>query len=223
MVRGLTKSEIVAAGLATLDDLGLEGLTVRALASRLGVKAPALYWHLRDKQALLDEMATELWRHIIGEWQPRSRAPSWRESMTTFAQVTRKTLLAHRDGAKVFSGTYLTDATLLGEQEALLEAMLKSGFSLADAVRGWTLLYSFTIGYCIEEQAVAQTTAAGDDRYLPEQRAKRLDRTQTPLAHDAGAHLFEEPGRRFVELVAIIVDSLDRLRRTPRPRSRRKP
>ena len=45
---------IVQAALDLLDETGMDGLTVRALASRLGVQAPALYWHVPSKQALLD-------------------------------------------------------------------------------------------------------------------------------------------------------------------------
>jgi TetR/AcrR family tetracycline transcriptional repressor len=39
-------------------------VTVRAVGARLGVQAPALYWHVRDKRELLDEMATEIWRRV---------------------------------------------------------------------------------------------------------------------------------------------------------------
>jgi AcrR family transcriptional regulator len=46
--------------------VGLDGLTLRAIARELDVQAPALSWHFKDKQALLDEMATEM-----------SRAATW--------------------------------------------------------------------------------------------------------------------------------------------------
>jgi TetR/AcrR family tetracycline transcriptional repressor len=39
-----------------LDEAGADAVTVRAVASRLDVKAPALYWHVSGKQELLDEM-----------------------------------------------------------------------------------------------------------------------------------------------------------------------
>ena len=59
MSRGLSKAGIVQAALGVLDEAGFDGLTVRAVAGRLGVQAPALYWHVRDKQELIDEMATD--------------------------------------------------------------------------------------------------------------------------------------------------------------------
>jgi hypothetical protein len=84
------------------------------------------------------------------------------QGMTAFATITRRALLSHRDGATMVSGTYLTDPGVLRGQEARLASLARQGFTVADVVRAYQLLYSFTIGFCIEEQAVAQ---AGDDRY----------------------------------------------------------
>src|ERR1039457_3220366 len=160
MGRGLSKASIVQAALDLLDEAGLDGLTVRAVASRLGVQAPALYWHVRSKQDLLDEMGTGICRRIGARLAALPPELPWRQGMIAFAMITRRRLLAHRDGAKVFSGTYLTDAGVLESQEAGLARMTAQGFTLADIVRAYSLLYNFTIGFCIEEQAAA----AGDDR-----------------------------------------------------------
>jgi AcrR family transcriptional regulator len=51
---------IVNAALELLNESGLDGVTVRGLAARLGVQNPALYWHFPSKLALLDEMAQQL-------------------------------------------------------------------------------------------------------------------------------------------------------------------
>src|ERR1700722_17687376 len=104
MSGGLTKAGIVQAALGLLDDAGMDGLTVRALAARLGVQAPALYWHVRNKQALLDEMATRIWRSIGDVMAALPVDTPWRELMRTYALTVRRELLAHRDGPKAFSG-----------------------------------------------------------------------------------------------------------------------
>ena len=49
MAKGINKERIVAAALELLNDKGMDALTVRALAARLDVQAPALYWHVRNK------------------------------------------------------------------------------------------------------------------------------------------------------------------------------
>ena len=44
----LTLDQLVQAAIALLDEHGLDGLTTRGLAARLGVQSPALYWYVRD-------------------------------------------------------------------------------------------------------------------------------------------------------------------------------
>ena len=215
MGRGLSKASIVQAALDLLDQAGLDGLTVRAVASRLGVQAPALYWHVRSKQDLLDEMGTEIWRRIGAELAALPPELPWRQGMIAFATITRRRLLAHRDGAKVFSGTYLTDAGVLESQEAGLARMTAQGFTLADIVRAYSLLYNFTIGFCIEEQAAAQAAAAGDDRSSLSRRAARPDSDAHPLGAGAGAEILADPDGRFDDLVAVIIQTTDRMRASP--------
>ena len=64
---GLSKAAVVQAALDVLNEDGMDGVTVRAVARRLGVQAPALYWHVKNKQELLDEMGTEIWRRVSQE------------------------------------------------------------------------------------------------------------------------------------------------------------
>ncbi len=217
MSRGLSKAGIVQAALGVLDEAGFDGLTVRAVAGRLGVQAPALYWHVRDKQELIDEMATEVWRQVVAELTALPESWPWDRVMTEFAMITRRALLAHRDGARVFSGTYLTDPGVLEAQERGLEKMTGEGFTLADVVRAYSLIYSFTIGFCIEEQSVAQAVAAGDERYSLDRRAERVDQQAHPLVVESGPEIFGDPDARFADLVAVIVDAASRMRTRPEP------
>ena len=210
---GLTKAAIVQAALDLLDETGMDGLTVRALASRLGVQAPALYWHVRNKQALLDEMATQIWRQIGDVMVALPAALPWRELMATYAATVRRELLAHRDGAKAFSGTTLTDPTVIRRQEGIFENLVGQGFTLKDATRGLLLLHDFTIGFCIEEQARAQVTASGDDIYTsPGRRAELIGREAAPLAVEAGPVIFGDPGTRFTESIDLLLETIARMR-----------
>ena len=209
---GLTKTTIVQAALDLLDEAGMDGLTVRALASRLGVQAPALYWHVSSKQALLDEMATQIWRRIGDVMAGLPGDLPWREVMATYAMVVRQELLGHRDGAKAFSGTTLKDPAIVRRQEVTFESLIRQGFALHDAVRGLLLLHNFTIGFCIEEQAVLQVTASGDDSYSLDRRAELIGPQAAPLAVEAGQLIFGDPDTRFTELVDLLLDTVARMR-----------
>ena len=189
----------------------MDGLTVRALASRLGVQAPALYWHVRSKQALLDEMATQIWRQIGDVMAGLPADLPWREVMRTYAAAVRAELLGHRDGAKAFSGTTLTDPDVVRRQEVTFGTLVRQGFTLPDATRGLVLLHDFTIGFCVEEQAVSQAVAAGDERYSPGRRAEMIGAENAPLAVEAGAVIFGDPDSRFTELMELVLDSVARM------------
>jgi AcrR family transcriptional regulator len=208
----LSRLEIVRSALDLLDEVGIDGLTVRALAKRLGVQAPTLYWHVKNKQELLDEMGTEFWRQIASELDRIDPDISWSEAMREFARITRRKFLEHRDGAKVFSGTYLTDSAILERQESAIRKMIEQGFSVADTVRVYSLLYAFTVGYCIEEQAVIQSHAEGDRRYSIRSRDARVDNRAHPLVPAVSREIYRNSDGRFEEIVGLVVDAASRLR-----------
>jgi TetR/AcrR family transcriptional regulator, tetracycline repressor protein len=212
MPAGLTKTTIVQAAFDLLDDAGMDGLTVRKLASRLGVQAPALYWHVPSKQALLDEMATQIWRHIGDVMAALPDNLPWREVMTTYADTVRGELLGHRDGAKAFSGTTLTDPAVIRRQEVTLSNLLRQGFTLRDAALALVLLHDFTIGFCVEEQAVRQLASSGSERARLDRRAELIGPDVAPLAVEAGQVIFGDPDTRFGELTRLLLETIARLR-----------
>ena len=199
--------KIVHAGFGVLDEVGLDGLTVRAVAARLGVKAPSLYWHVRDKQQLLDEMATELWRRLWAEFGALDPDTLVRDGFRIYAHGLRRTMLAHRDGARVFAGTYLTDAEVLRAQGAPLASFVERGHDVAAVARALWLVYCFTVGFCVEEQAVSQ---APDDRYSLRRRDERIGEG-AELSRRAGQEFLGDPDRRFAEIVDALADTARRM------------
>ncbi|MEU8609721.1 TetR/AcrR family transcriptional regulator C-terminal domain-containing protein [Actinoplanes sp. NPDC048791] len=155
-MKGLTREVLIEAGLKLLDEVGLEGLTVRRLAAELGVQSPALYWHIRTKQELLDGMANAI---IVraGMGPPRPGEP-WQEWLARRARSYRASLLASRDGARVVSGAVRSgDSVRHFEQE--LAAMVERGFTPVQALRTITALSHYINGHVLQEQAVASTMA----------------------------------------------------------------
>ena len=50
----LTATAIIAEAADLADETGFDGVTLSAVARRLGVQTPSLYSHVRDRAALLD-------------------------------------------------------------------------------------------------------------------------------------------------------------------------
>src|ERR1044071_590780 len=107
---GLTRQTIIQTALRLLDQVGLEGLTVRRLAADLGVQSPALYWHLRSKQELLDAMADAI--TVAAGMGPPHHGESWQHWLARPARASRRSLLAHRDGARIVANARMSPATL---------------------------------------------------------------------------------------------------------------
>jgi TetR/AcrR family transcriptional regulator, tetracycline repressor protein len=204
----LDRQLILHQAFAVLNEAGLEGLTLRRLAARLNVKAPAIYWHFKDKQDLLDEMATQVLRESMQESAALESMASWREWATACYEGLRKSLLRYRDGAKMFSGTYLTDTELFAPMEANLRRLTQEGFTLRQAVVGLGALYSYTIGFVIEEQATQFAPGEPNPQYDLAARERRVNKELYPLAAAAGVEMFTNHDARFAEGVAVIVTGL---------------
>jgi TetR/AcrR family tetracycline transcriptional repressor len=105
----LRREHVVDEAIALLHADGLDALTMRKLATRLGVQAGALYWHFASNQALLDAMADRFLEDFgaglpAGSWDERLSAAGWR---------LRQVLLSHRDGARVMAGTYVAETSTI--------------------------------------------------------------------------------------------------------------
>src|SRR6202041_1982392 len=101
---GIDRQDIVNAALLVLDEVGMDKLTTRTLAARLGVAQPALYWHFKNKDELLDALSVEILRRYHAHRLPKPRQ-RWDAFALANARSFRKALLAVRDGARIIAGT----------------------------------------------------------------------------------------------------------------------
>ncbi|MER7174550.1 TetR/AcrR family transcriptional regulator C-terminal domain-containing protein [Streptomyces mesophilus] len=202
----IDRLRVADTALRLLNDVGLDGLSLRVIAKELDVKAPALYWHFKDKQALLDEMATEMLRRMTADMTAGVTSGDWRAILTGAMRGLREHLLRYRDGAKVYSGTRFTDTSYAEPMERMLAALVACGFAPRAAARAWFTAYSYTIGYVIEEQAMGPDPAAGGESYDLEARAERL--ASFPNAAAAGEEMFRERDSGFEAGLAAVVAGL---------------
>ncbi|CAK7283947.1 TetR/AcrR family transcriptional regulator C-terminal domain-containing protein [Streptomyces sp. RM1] len=198
----LDRRRVADTALRLLNEVGLEGLTLRAIAHELNVKAPALYWHFKDKQALLDEMATEMYRRIAAD-AALDPADTWQQRLLETNRGLRTALLAYRDGAKVFSGSRFTGTEHAPAQEAILRLLTETGLSLTQAVHAVRTAYAYTIGFVTEEQGVKPLPNERREGYDIEDRARRM--AAFPLAAEAGRLLFDGYDEQFEEGLAVVI------------------
>lgn len=201
---GLEKGRIVETALALLDEVGLDGLTLRKLAAELGVQAPALYWHFKSKQELLDAMAAAMLDAKVAR-RPLDDPAQWRAWLAEFARGERATLNSRRDGARLAAGTR-PSPELFEAVESMIETLEGSGFSDGDAMRGIFTLSSFVAGFVLEEQA---------DRMRPDSGTEHPDlalvQASYPRLMGALMQVGDPQGDASFEAgVAMILDGMER-------------
>lgn len=129
--RKLTRDTIAAAALDLLNEQGLDQLSLRKLAARLDVKAPSLYWHVADKNALLALLAESVFTACLAQI-PSS--PDWRAWLRAFGLALWRAQNDMRDAGRLILGT-AQDETVLGRMEQAVVAPLSTlGLDPAQAV-----------------------------------------------------------------------------------------
>ncbi|HXZ65455.1 MAG TPA: TetR/AcrR family transcriptional regulator [Streptosporangiaceae bacterium] len=165
------KDEILAAAIAIADERGLEAVSMRSVADRVGVTPMALYPYVGSKTALLDAM----YGRIVSEYVPAVPATAdWRERMRSLATAARSlakqrpwvvSLMLSRPSV-VLDAVRVTDA--------LYQALLDAGVPDADVPRMERLLSTFFLGYSASESGgrfgAASENLRGSRGQLPEGR-----------------------------------------------------
>jgi len=148
----LNRQRIVTEAVALLDAEGLEGVTLRKLAARLGVRQPTLYWHLPSKAALVTALAEAILDQEFPELTPPEPKEDWHDWLSGLALRLRRALLAHPDGARVLSASQLS-LKMAAISELAMSTLVARGVSLRQARVIVLTVERFTFGHVLEEQA----------------------------------------------------------------------
>ena len=161
----IRREEVIAAALDLLNQVGLDGLSTRRLAQRLGVESPTLYWHFHDKAALLSEMSDFVMEHRYTT-PISSDTQSWPEWFCQNARDFRTALLAFRDGARLHAGSK-PSATELGRVELKIQYLVRAGIPRNEALMAMLAAGQFTLGCAMEEQARQHLELPAAEKGLP--------------------------------------------------------
>ncbi|MFC5885256.1 TetR/AcrR family transcriptional regulator [Kitasatospora sp. CM 4170] len=152
----LTREALGLAALQVLEREGLAGLSMRKVATEVGVKAASLYWHVRNKEELLDLLNDAI---MAGAEAP-PRVGDWRSQLREYCHRHRRHLLDRRDAAKVVAGRLAPGPNLLRLQEDQLDRLREAGFSDADAAMVTYLLGTYVQGFVLQEQSPLSASEA---------------------------------------------------------------
>ena len=135
----------------------MDAVSTRRLAERLGVKSPALYWHVRNKDELLGLLADVICARMV---LPAPSRP-FRARLEEIASEYRRVLIAHRDAPRLFAEQAPTGPHRIKLYDAAVGAFLDAGLAAPEAVAMATFYRNFLLGMIAEEARQLSPTRRG--------------------------------------------------------------
>ena len=121
----LTRAVVVDRALQLADADGLDALTIRKLATDLGVTPMALYWHFRSKDELLEGLAERVWSEFD---RRRDSAAPWPEQLRGLLESLLRVLRAHPAAPQLLMHSEKQGESWANAAEVTLEVLRGAGF-----------------------------------------------------------------------------------------------
>jgi AcrR family transcriptional regulator len=218
----LSRERVLRAAVNVADEGGIESLTMRRLAEELGAEAMSLYYHVADKDAVLDGMVDVVAREInevVDQIDVPSVGAAWKNAVRQRILSAREVLLRHRWAPGVFETRTNTSPAVVQYFDALLGLMRDGGFSYDLGHHALHALGSRALGFAQElfdpgdeagdEEATAMLESMADQ--LPHLVGMMME-----VAHDDPDSTLGwcDDQTEFEFGLDLILDGLDRMRET---------
>ena len=212
----LTRERVVTEALAVIAEDGVQALTMRSLAARLGVVPGALYHHVGNKEQLQDLLLDGVLAEV--EFDLDSSL-AWTEQLKILATRLRQVLEAHPGVAGILKTRDPLGPHSLALAEAFLGPLQAAGFADREAGLAFFLLVDYTIGFAVSsprtsvnEQRVRDTAI----RTQLHQFFRSLPPDRFPALVALGEHVWvDNRDQRFTAGLQVLVDGLEHARRSP--------
>jgi TetR/AcrR family transcriptional regulator, tetracycline repressor protein len=149
----LDRPTIVRTALRLLDEVGIDGLSTRRLASELGIKSASLYWHFKDKNELLNEMSGAMFEEALPSPNLARPENNWAEWLADGARAIRRAALSRRDGAQVMARPRPKAPQGRVRFEENVKTLMKSGLADMECRLTMQTLRRYAIGSALQEQS----------------------------------------------------------------------
>jgi TetR/AcrR family tetracycline transcriptional repressor len=205
----LTTDRIIDAGMTTFADVGYQALSMRQVAERLDVHAGSLYYHVRNKSALLQLMADRVARQAYDAGTTAlAELPDdaeWTARIEAQATTLRESIKRHSGGAILLADSPKVLSTgALSVMERLLRTLADAGVPEPHRIIGADALLSYVTGFVLQEQSESATPAIDAAEFAD--LGERF-----PLTIASASH--HEPDEMFAQAVRLLCAGIEGLRR----------
>jgi AcrR family transcriptional regulator len=221
----LTRERVVEEALTVIAHDGANALTMRRLATRLGVVPGALYNHVRNKQQLHDLVLDGVLAEVDLDLDP---ALGWTEQLKVLAHRLRRVLEAHPGVAGILKTRDPLGPHSLALAEAFLSPLQTAGFGDREAGLAFFLLLDYTIGFAVSSPATSVNEQRVRDEAIRSQLHqffRSLPADRFPALVALGEHVWvDNRDERFTAGLQVLADGLEHARNAPhRPAPKRRP
>jgi AcrR family transcriptional regulator len=218
----LTRERVVAEALTVIAEEGVQALTMRALAARLGVVPGALYHHVRNKEQLQDLVLDGVLAEVDCHLDP---SLAWTGQLKVLAHRLRAVLEQHPGVAGILKTRDPLGPHSLALAEAFLGPLHAAGFGDREAGLAFFLLVDYTVGFAVSspptsvnEQRVRDPATRGQLH----QFFRSLPPDRFPALVALGEHVWlDNRDERITAGLDVLVDGLEQARRSHHRRARR--
>jgi TetR/AcrR family transcriptional regulator, tetracycline repressor protein len=216
----LTRERVVAEALVVIAEDGVQALTMRTLAARLGVVPGALYRHVRNKEQLQDLVLDGVLAEVDYGVDP---SMSWAEQIKLLAHRLRAILEDHPGVAGILKTRDPLGPHSLALAEAFLAPLHAAGFPDREAGLAFFLVVDYTVGFAVGSPRTSVNEQRVRDPAVRTQlheffRSLPPDRFPTLVA--LGEHVWlDNRGERFAAGLDVLADGLEQARRSPHRRT----
>jgi TetR/AcrR family transcriptional regulator, tetracycline repressor protein len=206
----LSPDAILDRALAVADAEGLDAVSVRRLARELGVTPMALYWHFKDKQALLHALGDRL----LGELDLAiDQSAPWPDQLRALIVSLTAVLRAHPSAATLIGSLPDTESeNALQAIEVTLDILRRAGFSPEEATHVTRQIVRTTTAMVIAELDVTPTPGGpAADPGEKEAFLRSLPPTQFPRVIEAAGPLSapDDPETFYDLVIELILAGID--------------
>ena len=215
----LSRERVLRAAIDLADDSGIESLTMRTLAQKLGVEAMSLYNHAANKDDILDGMVDAVMNEIndvVSEFDVPSG--DWKAAMRQRVLSAREILLRHSWAPGVIESRTNVSTTMLRYFDSLIGLFREAGFSTDLTHHAMHALGSRALGFTQELYDDSQELGPEEMAIFLQQMAgeyPNITAMVKEISHDADTTLgWCDDQVEFEFALDLILDGLERLRNT---------
>jgi len=205
----LTRERVLAGAIAVADAGGIGALTIRSLATELGVKPMTLYHHVSGKEAILDGIVDAIFEEIALP----SDGAGWRSAMRERAISARGALRRHPWATTLMDSRRNPGPATLRHHDAVIGTLRRAGFSVPMAGHAYSLLDSYIYGFAVQEAALPYDPESGPE--VPEAFLERFRAEDYPYLVELTTEHVLQPGygydREFEFGLDVVLDGIERL------------